>query len=69
VVEHLEELEEIKDDIYKMNESSKVYRDNKDKLKAQLKKNQSMESIKKTLDQLQNYKNNVTNIFTDALDT
>ena len=69
IINNMNTLSALADDIEKMDESYKTCKANKEGFKAQFKKASSTENMKKIFDQMMANKNNITNIYSDSLDT
>ena len=69
IEEQLEELSEIANTVDKFGNQFELFKKNRDQTKASIKKASTLESMQKINEQLNNQKGELTNLFTDALDT
>jgi len=69
IEEQLEELSEITNTVDKYGGQFDLFKKGREQMKANIKKASTLESLQKISEQLNNQKGELTNLFTDALDT
>lgn len=69
IEEQLEELSEISNSVDKYGSQFGMFKKSREQIKLNIKKASTLESLHKVNDQLNNQKTELTNLFTDGLDT
>lgn len=69
IEEQLEELSEISNSVDKYGIQFGMFKKSREQIKLNIKKASTLESLHKVNDQLNNQKTELTNLFTDGLDT